>query len=230
MSKIKKKPVIFFLSKSGAGKDTQAEFLIKKYGYAYMNTGGLIRAVAKTKTYESREMHKIEKKGKFVPTLNVVCLWKVELMKIIKNYKRVKGIVFVGSPRKLSEAMLLRDFFLNWPDAVNFFKLVPMEVFISDKEVIKRLGARRQCENCSKFFSYFKEHMAFKVCDKCGGKLMRRKDDSVSGIKSRLKEYRNHVLPVIKYFKKIDKVIKINGEQSIEKVHKDINLALKNIL
>ena len=67
-----------------------------------------------------------------------------------------------------------------------------------------------------------------KKCPKCGGELMHRTDDTIAGVKSRLAWFRTDVQPVINFYRKTKRLIKINGEQSIEDVFKDILKVLKS--
>ena len=85
---------------------------------------------------------------------------------------------------------------------------------------------KQQCEKCKKIFTASPEHLALTVCDKCGRKLIKRKDDSSEGIKSRMNEFRKYVLPVLKYFRKEKLLRSVDGEQSITNVHKDISKIL----
>ena len=66
-----------------------------------------------------------------------------------------------------------------------------------------------------------------KGCDKCGGPLISRADDKPKAIKKRLEEFKEETKPVIDYYKKQGRLIKINGKQSIEDVFKDILKVLK---
>ena|SRR3989344_3169943 len=228
---MRRKPVIFFLGKSGCGKDTQAEFLINERSFETINSGVILRGLKKIlpklkkgsiERYEIEGIQTIINTGLFVPTLTIACKWLIPLLEIVRNAKKINGVVFTGSPRKLAEALLLHEFFINWPDARKSFNVFPLEIKISDKEVYRRLLTRRLCGNCGKIFSSFPEHRILKKCDKCGGKLVRRKDDSRAGIASRLREYNEYVVPVLNYFKK-EKILKsVNGEQSIQNVHRDI--------
>jgi len=226
-----KKPVIFFLSKSGAGKDTQAELLIQKFKYDYINSGDLLRAVSDARTirkfskesaerYEAEEIGSIINSGKFVPTLTIMWQWRRRILELVMHNKKCTGIVLVGSPRKIGEALALHDFFETWPDAEEHFCIIPIYLKVSDKEVRLRLFARRQCVKCKKII--FLKNAPTKNCASCGGKLIRRKDDNQRGIASRLKEYREFVVPVLKYFQKHKILIEVNGEQSVEQVHREV--------
>lgn len=196
-----KKPVIFFLGKSGSGKDTQADLLIEKYGLDSISTGNLLRnfknsaakfADGSVERYEAEKIKQIMDEGKFVPTLHVVCQWRFVALEIVRNFENTKGVVFMGSPRKLAEAMILDDFFTHWPEAAEHFDVLPIEIALSDSEAMRRLLARG------------------------------REDDSENVIRNRLSEFQEFVVPVLDYFKKSGRLLTINGEQSVDEVHKGV--------
>ncbi|HEY4521634.1 MAG TPA: nucleoside monophosphate kinase [Candidatus Paceibacterota bacterium] len=195
-----KKPVIFFLGKSGSGKDTQAELLIKKFGFNFISSGGLLREFKShavtfpedsLERYEADGIKRILDAGKFVPTLTVACQWRFVALEIMKNHDKSTGLVFGGSPRKLAEAMILDDFFKNWPEAAEHFEIKPIVLALSDEDAKKRLLLRG------------------------------REDDNEEAIKSRLAEFEEFVFPVIQYFK-CDSHNIVKGSQSVEKVHEDV--------
>ena len=192
-----KKPVIFFLGKSGSGKDTQAELLIEKFGYNFISSGGLLREFKSRaltfpedplERYESEGIKRILDAGKFVPTLTIACQWRFATLEIMKNFDKSTGLVFGGSPRKLAEAMILDDFFKNWPEAAEHFEIKPIVLALSNEEAKKRLLLRG------------------------------REDDNEAAIKNRLAEFEEFVMPVIHYFK----CLIVSGAQSVENVHRDV--------
>ena len=196
-----KKPIIFFLGKSGSGKDTQAELLIEKFGFDFISSGGLLREFKNNAStfpkdslehYEVDGIKRILDEGKFVPTLTVACQWRFAALKVMKNFESSTGLVFGGSPRKLAEAMILDDFFANWPEAKEHFVVKPIELLLGDQEAKKRLLLRG------------------------------REDDNESAIKNRLSEFEEFVAPVVEYFKKSGRLLTVNGEQLIDDVHKNV--------
>lgn len=196
-----KKPVIFFLGKSGSGKDTQAEILVKSFGLDFISTGELLREfknkfsafpVDSVERYEADGIKRILEVGKFTPTLTVACQWRFAALTVVKNFERSTGLVFGGSPRKLAEAMILDDFFENWPEATEHFIIKPIELFISDEEAKKRLVLRA------------------------------REDDEENAIKNRFSAFEKFVVPVVNYFKESGRLFGVNGEQSVDDVHKDV--------
>ena len=196
-----KKPVIFFLGKSGSGKDTQADILIKKFKFDFISSGGLLRDFKNRSSafpenslerYEADGIKRILDGGKFVPTLTVACQWRFAALKVMKNFENSTGLVFGGSPRKLAEAMILDDFFQHWPEAMEHFSIKPIELELSDEEAKKRLLLRG------------------------------REDDNENAIRNRLSEFEEFVVPVVEYFKKSGRLLAVNGEQSVDDVHKDV--------
>jgi adenylate kinase len=131
-----------------------------------------------------------------VPTLQVVCQWRYVALEIVKNFENTKGLVFGGSPRKLSEAMILDDFFQNWPEAAEHFIIKPIELVLPDEEAKKRLLLRE------------------------------REDDNENAIKNRLLSFEEFVMPVVNYFKESGRLLIVNGEQSVDDVHQDVVKAL----
>ncbi len=196
-----KKPIIFFLGKSGSGKDTQAEILIQKFGFDFISTGQLLRDFKNRskdfpkdsiERYEADRVAHILDEGKFTPTLTVACQWRFAALEVLKNFAKTSGLVFVGSPRKLGEAMILDDFFEYWPEAQEHFSVKPIELSISDEEAKKRLFTRG------------------------------REDDKENAIQNRLNEFQEFVLPVINYFKESGRLLTVNGEQSVDDVQKSV--------
>jgi adenylate kinase len=90
-------------------------------------------------------------------------------------------------------------------------------VDISQAETVKRLGGRRVCSTCGQNIN-----LSFagpiSICKKCGGKLLRRADDYPKAIKQRLAVYRQETKPVVDYYRKQGKLIKINGQKTIKQV------------
>ena len=129
------------------------------------------------------------------------------------------GYILDGYPRNITQAKFLSQ--------VN--KLTHMiKVNITDDEAIRRNLGRRTCDKCQTVY-----HLKYNppkrpdICDKCGGKLIIREDESEKVLQIRLSNYHRFTEPMLEYFKKQGILIDIDGAQSIEKVHQDILKALK---
>jgi len=209
---------IIFLGRSGSGKGTQAELLIKRFKLVNIDTGDILRALIKRKDKFGKTVLQTISKGKLVPIWLVTYCWMDKLFKISSK----KGIIMEGSPRQLEEAKILEQVF-SWLGRKNFGVIY---LQTSEKEVTKRLLVRRICSKCGMEFS-LSLTPDLKKCSHCGGKLVRRKDDYPKAIKNRMLFFQKKILPVINYFQKKKIVIYVDGEGSVQEIH---NRILKKLL
>jgi len=207
---------ITLIGPQGCGKGTQAELLAGKLNMARIEIGGALRDIAKTKTDLGKKINElINVRGKMVP-YNLVMQVVGEK---IKNVSPEQGIVFDGTPRRLAEIKPLEKILAKYNRELTHVFYLP----ISERETINRLSRRRMCDKCGKIFILginLKEKT--EKCLICGGKIFQRKDDQPAAIKERLKLYQKKTQPVVDYFHQEKRLIKIDAEQSIEKVFKDI--------
>ena len=199
---------ILFIGPQASGKGTQAKIIAEKLQIPHISTGDMLR----TSTGELKKLaDSYILQGKLVPS-NIV-------MKMIKertaNPDCKNGFIIEGFPRNMEQA-------LAFDKLIKLDKVI--EISISDNEAIKRLSGRLTCNNCG---SVFNENTnppkQTGICDKCHSKLIKRADDTEEAIKKRLHTYHAETEPILKHYASI----KINGEQSIDKVTKYILKKLK---
>jgi len=183
----------------------------------------LLRARRTTKDFTGKKISEVMKKGGLIPTPVIFKLW-VDRVDKLKSKKNLKGFIIDGSPRKIFEVYLM-DELLEWYEWKENLRLVL--IHISDKEAIWRLTKRRQCEKCKEIIPFVGEFRKVKKCPKCGGRLVKRSDDTLAAVKNRLKWFKTDVQPIINYYRRTGRLIKINGEQPIEGVFKDVLKSLK---
>lgn len=212
------KPLNFVLiGRSGSGKGTQAKLLMEKFGNLfYISTGELFRDLASQDTDVSKRVKKIIEAGGLPYDDLATALWMRE---IAYKVKEDQGIVADGFPRRLDEAKNLYQFleFLERNDKT-FYLLID----ISREEAFNRLTKRRICKKCGQLIPWVGEFKKLEVCDKCSGELETRPDDTEEAINNRMDYFEERVMPAIKFFEEKGKLVKINGEQSIEKVFEEI--------
>jgi len=220
-SKYMSNPQIFiFLGRAGSGKGTQAELLVKKLGLIYIGSGESLRARAQTADFTGQKTNAIMKTGELVPTSLIFMLWINRLEEIKKSQDDdFNGLIFDGSPRKMNEAQLL-DEALKWYEWDKKMKVLLID--ISRQEAFNRLTKRRICQGCGQLILFVGHYRDLEKCDKCGGELEVRADDTPEAINLRLDLYEQEVQLVVEFYEKKGLLISINGEQSIEDVHKEI--------
>ena len=212
------KPLNFTLiGRSGCGKGTQAKLLMKHLGNIfYISTGDLFRDLAKADTDTSKKIQKIMNEGGLPFDDMATTLW---MHKFAYNLKEEQGFMLDGAPRRVNEAKSLDRYldFLERKDRT--FNLL---IDISRNEAFSRLTKRRICKDCGRLIPWVGEFKDIKVCDKCGGELITRPDDTPEAIKNRLDYYDERVSEVVEYYEEQNRLTRINGEQSIEAVFAEI--------
>lgn len=231
---MQKPSVIIIIGGPGAGKGTQAELLDEKLGSYYLETSKIIEA----KVMDAKEGDYIKVGGKKYSLLDEKKRWETGILctpplvsfwvkqKIKELAQEGRSILMAGSPRTLPEGKDQVPYLKKLFGAKNI-KVVLIE--ISPEETIRRNSNRRICKLMRHpILSTEKSFLALKNCPLDGSKLLRRKGlDDIETIKVRLREYRERTLPLISYFKEDGLAVKkINGEQSVEKVHEDILRAI----
>jgi adenylate kinase len=206
---------IILLGPQGSGKGTQAELLSKKFFLPTLSMGQLYRKQIRLQTKIGKKAQKYVLAGKLAPNKITEELLKHEL----KNKKYRKGVIFDGFPRSLEQNKFLEKIL-----KIDYVILIHIE----RREILKRLSGRYVCD-CGQTYNLYSEKSKRKfICDKCGGKLKQRPDDTPLAIKQRLKIYEQNTMPLFNHFKKQHKLITISGEQQVAQVFKAILHALKH--
>jgi len=200
---------IVFIGVQGSGKGTQAKVIAQKLGLVHISTGDLFRGA---KGEEKAKLDSYMNSGKLVPDTLVLEILK----KRLDEADAQKGFILDGFPRNIEQAKAL-DEIVKIDNA--------FDIKISDEEALKRLSGRVTCEKCKAGYNLYTAPKPKnpEVCDVCGGKLVQRADDNPEAIKKRIEIYHTETAPIIKFYN----TVKVNGEQSIEKVTEDIMKAVK---
>ncbi|MFC1624567.1 adenylate kinase [Candidatus Omnitrophota bacterium] len=212
---------IVLLGPPGAGKGTQAVMLSERLHFFHLATGDILRENVKEDTDIGRKAKSFMDKGELVPD-DIVIEMMLEKIKLID---RDKGFILDGFPRTMYQAKKL-DIALEKSDLpidlVTYFKT-------SVDVVIFRLTGRRLCEDCGA--NYHIVNMPTKIegiCDKCNGKLYRRKDDSEDTIKKRLEIYNDQTKELIDYYKDRGILKEISGDLEAGKVYENLFVIFKH--
>lgn len=190
---------IIMLGPPGSGKGTYSSRISSIFKIPQISTGDMIRAEIKSQTETGKKIQEIVNAGRLAPDEIVMGLMKKRMLE--KDCRN--GFILDGFPRTLGQAEELN-------------KIVKVDVVLNlvlpEDILIRKITARRVCEKCGDNYNVADINeqgitmppMLPKkegICDKCTGKLIQRKDDTVEVIKERLSVYRKQTEPLIKYYR-----------------------------
>lgn len=173
----------------GSGKGTYASQLQAKLNIEVIATGDIFRQITKENTPLSEKVKAYIEKGLLVPDDITTEILKQRLAKIQKE----KGFILDGYPRTIEQAKALEK--IAKIDVV-------IQLIVPEQVIIERLSARRICQNCGAIYNlrFLKPKKDMK-CDKCGGQLYQRPDDTPETIKQRIQIYEQQTQPILQYYK-----------------------------
>lgn len=158
---------LILLGAPGAGKGTQAEKIVDKFGIPAISTGNILRAAVKDGTEMGLKAKSFMDAGQLVPDEVVIGIIKDRL----KEKDCENGFILDGFPRTIPQAQALED------AGIEIDKVVDIEV--PDEKITKRMSGRRVCAKCANSYHLeYKKPQTDGVCDACGGELIQRKDDA----------------------------------------------------
>ena len=213
-------PYIIFLGAPGAGKGTQAAIVAQKLNVAHFASGDLFRQALEQGTELAIEAKSYMEKGILVP--NEITIRMV--LERISAPDCERGVIFDGFPRNLQQAEALDKALAQQAKTID--KVVYIKV--SEEELLKRLSGRWICRRCQA--PYHTINSPPKVrgkCDKCGGELYQRPDDTAQTVKKRLQVYFAQTAPLIDYYAQSGKLLEIDGEGGVDEVGRRIVVALR---
>lgn len=209
-----------FLGAPGAGKGTQARMLSKEFAIPQISTGDILREAVRNQTPLGLAAKKKMDAGELVSDDLVLSI----VAERVRQPDCLPGFMLDGFPRTLGQAEALNGILneLGFPQPLVFNIEVPEE------DLYKRLTGRRTCSGCGQIYNIFFQPLKVEgQCDRCGGALAQRKDDTIEVIRERLKEYARQTQPLIQYYQGKGRFFKINGAQGVDEIQKHIVMLSK---
>ncbi len=205
---------LIFLGPPGAGKGTQAQLLMNELGIPQISTGDMLRQAMKAETPLGLSAKRYIEAGDLVPDEVVIGIVKERL----QAPDCQKGYILDGFPRTVPQAEALSEF-ARIDAALN--------LSLADEVIIKRLSGRRVCLKCGG--TYHVSTLNGKdTCEKCGEKLVQRKDDSPETVKNRLAVYAEQTAPLIDFYAKKGLLITVECDPNatVEENYRQVKEAL----
>ena len=196
---------LILLGAPGAGKGTQGEIIRERLDIPTISTGVILREAIKAGTPLGQQAKAIIDQGGLVPDEVVNGIVRERLAQ--EDCKT--GFILDGFPRPLPQAQALDQM------GVQIDKVLYIQV--PDALIEERLCNRRVCEGCGATYHLLNQpSSAGDLCEKCGGKLIIRKDDKPETIRERLATYHQMTEPLADYYRSQGKLSEIDGSTTIE--------------
>ena len=195
---------IILLAAPGAGKGTQAEKLSEHFSIPTISTGAMLRR----NIQEGTELGKLAKTyiddGNLIPDEVMIAVMKDRLA----QEDCQKGFILDGFPRTIAQAEALDNSDIDIDVVLN--------IDVADATIMRRLSGRRECSGCgATYHMEYKKPQKEDVCDKCGGALVIRADDTPETIQDRLNTYHTQTEPLLAFYAEKGLLRTADGQEEI---------------
>ncbi|MBI4621618.1 MAG: adenylate kinase [Verrucomicrobia bacterium] len=196
---------IAIIGPSGAGKGSHAATLCARYILRHVSTGDLFRHHVQTRSALGILARRYMAQGDLVPDEIVEAMIEEWADKL----PPAKGVLFDGFPRTTDQVRFLDELLGRLNRAID--AVVYLQV--SDEEIVRRLSGRLICRVCqAPYHTLFQPPQNASVCDRCGGALYQRPDDSPEMVRTRLRVFHRTTGPVLDHYAAANKLIILPGE------------------
>jgi len=206
----------------GAGKGSQSAKIVENYKIPSISTGQMFRDA-----YENNDPVGIEAM-KFIEQGNLV---SDEITNELVKHRLLeddaeKSFILDGYPRTVTQAIALDEVLEEMGTKLD----AVINILSSNDVLFERMEARRVCRDCgASYHLVFKKPNQEGICNKCGGELYQRADDTLESVKRRLEIYETKTKPLLDYYDKKGILYNINGMQKFDHVYADIELVLREL-
>ena len=203
----------------GAGKGTQAKFIVACFNIPQISTGDMLRVAVKEQTPLGLVAKQIMESGGLVP--DEVVLGIVRERIILSDCDN--GFVLDGFPRTIPQADALVSILSGLNKKIDHV----ISLDLDRSEIVQRLSGRRTCSSCGKGYHIINDPPKSKGrCDSCHAELMQREDDREETVLKRLAVYDQQTAPLKAYYEHVGLLRHIDGSGTIQ----DIQLQIKEVL
>lgn len=211
---------IILLGPPGAGKGTQARFLVDERNMTQLSTGDMLREAKDSGTEMGKVVAGVMARGELVTDEIVIGLIREKL-----EGEKGGGFIFDGFPRTLAQADALGELLEECGESLD----AVIEMQVDDEALVARITARSTCGNCGEVYNdNTKPTPADGKCTNCGeaAEFKRRADDNEDSLKTRLMAYYKQTSPLIGYYHANGKLSSVNGLGEMADVKAGIDGAL----
>lgn len=192
---------LLVFGRQGAGKGTQATRLADRYEIPHISTGDMLRAAVKDGTEFGRQAKAIMDAGQLVSDEVMLGI----ISERLAEPDAQAGWLLDGFPRTLQQAKDLVE--IVGDDGVD----LAIDLEVPEDVVVERISSRRVCSNCGAIYSTSTPPAKPGVCDRCGGDVVQRDDDTEEAVRKRLALYAEQTLPAVDWFGERGILVRVDG-------------------
>ena len=204
--------ITVFLGAPGSGKGTQAKRLSQNKGFRHFSTGDMLRAAIQAGTEVGKRAKGFMDRGELVPDSTMIEIIENALSALPADAR----VLLDGFPRTVPQAEALDKKSATTVNRAVYF-IVP------EQQLIQRLTGRRICEKCGE--PYHIDNMAPKtpgICDRCGGRLMHRSDDTEEVVRRRLQVFAQQNDSLLNYYESSSKLSRLVANKPVDEIQGDL--------
>jgi adenylate kinase len=206
---------LVLLGGPGAGKGTQAERLSETLGIPQVSTGDLFRENLKKETELGLLAKGYMERGELVPDEVTVGMVRERL----RRPDAAKGAIMDGFPRTIAQAEAFEALLAEMGSKLT---VVP-SIQVPEDVLLARLAGRWTCKKCGAMYhQLFSPPQEAGVCDKCGGELYQRPDDTPETQKHRIEVYFEQTAPLIDYYRAKGLLVEVDGRAGIDEIQAEL--------
>lgn len=206
---------IILMGPPGAGKGTQSELIVERYGIPHISTGDMFREAAQSGSELGLKAKGYMDSGNLVPDDVTIAIVRERLSKP----DCAKGYLLDGFPRTLVQADALKALTSDISRPLTHV----INLVADEDELIHRISSRRVCSKCGASYNLVSKNPAVDgKCDLCGADLILRDDDTPTSFKVRLDAYKGKTYPLIEYYRHEGLLKEVDGLRSIQEVFASI--------
>jgi adenylate kinase len=210
---------VVLMGPPGAGKGTQAGTVARLADIAHVASGDLLREIIKQDGETSRQMREYMDRGDLVPddlTVGIV-------MTRLSAPDCQNGFILDGFPRTVAQARALDERLAS--EGRHLDRVINLAV--PEDVLLARLSGRWLCRDChASYHAVFSPPTTPGVCDRCGGPLYQRADDTLETARRRLEVYENDTRPVLDHYRAAGILIEVRGDRAVGEVTESLREAI----
>jgi len=198
---------LILLGAPGAGKGTVAKLLTKMDGSVQISTGDILRAAVAAGTELGKQAQAAMKAGELVSDDLIMGIMGERL----KEDDCKSGYLLDGFPRTIPQAEALKVLLADMGEELD----AVVDIQVARDVILDRLTTRRTCEDCGEIYNVKSKPPAEEgKCDKCGGAVVQRDDETEEAISNRLEVYNEQTAPLAGFYEKEGSLLSIDATSS----------------